>query len=135
MSVLCKADAKAQAESVMEVPLNKLCDREGTLQSLRKMIDIARDCAKNPDDPKYASVDPKVREEIKDVVARIEATKPEDIEKVFTENVTDVLMISYIASLTANQLHFAQRLRNDLGKIPDLSAPSTSSSAQNAQQK
>jgi len=133
MSVLCKADAKAQAENTMEVPLNKLYNREEMLQSLRKMIDIARDCAKNPEDPKYEKVDPKVREELKNVMARIDAAKPEEVEKVFTENVTDVLMISYVASLTRNQLHMDQRLRMDLGKTPDFSTPSSSS--QNAQQK
>jgi len=129
MSVLCKADAKAQAESAVEVPLSKLYNREETLQSLRKMIDTARDCAKNPDDPKYAKVDPKIREELKNVMARIDAAKPEEVEKVFTENVTDVLMISYVASLTRNQLHMDHRLRMDLGKTPDFS------NAQNAQQK
>jgi len=48
MSVLCKADAKAQAESVMEVPLNKIVSREATFESLKKMIATARECAKNP---------------------------------------------------------------------------------------
>jgi len=127
MSVLCKADAKSQAESVMEVPLNRMYDRDETFQSLKKMIDVARDCAKNPKDPKYAGVDPKVLEELNNVIARIDAAKPEDIEKVFTENVTDVLMISYIASLARKQLDFAHRLRIDLGRTPDFSVPSASS--------
>jgi len=132
MSALCKADTMSQAESTMEVPLNRLYDRDASLESLRKMIAVARECAKHPEDPKFANVDPKVREELNNVIARIEAVKPEDIEKVFTENVTDVLMISYVASLARNQLYFAQRLRNDLGKTPDFSSPSNSS-AQNAQ--
>jgi len=134
MSVLCKADAKSQAESAMEVQLNSLSDRDESYQSLRKMIAIARDCAKHPEDPKYANVDPKIREELNNIIARIEAAKPDEIEKVFTENVTDVLMISYVASLARDQLHFAQRLRTDLGRTPDFSTPSNSS-AQNAQQK
>jgi len=127
MSVLCKADAKSQAESTAEVPLDKLFDRDDTLQSLKKMITVARECAKNPDDPKFANVDPKVREELNKIIARIDDAKPEEIEKVFTENVTDVLMISYVASLARGQLQFAQRLRSDLGRTPDFSVanPST----------
>jgi len=137
MSVLCRADTMAQAESVPEIALNKLYNGEATFESLRKMIATARDCAKNPDDPRFAGVDPRIRAELNNVIARIEAVKPEDIDKVFTENVTDVLMVSYVTSLTKNQLNFAQRIKSDLGKTPefikDMGAPA--SSAQNAQQK
>jgi len=134
MSVLCRADTKAQAESVPEVPLSKLYNREATFEALRKMIGLARECAKNPTDPKFAKVEPEIRAEINNVIARIEAVKPEDIEKVFTENVTDILMVSYVASLAKNQLHFAQKLRNDLGKTPDF-LKNLGTPAQNAQQK
>jgi len=136
MSILCRADTKAQAESVPEVALNRLYDREAMFDSLRKMIATARECAKSPDDPKFAKVDPKVKAELEKVIARIEAVKPEDIDKVFTENVTDVLMVSYVTTLARNQLHFAQRLRNDLGKAPEfvknLSSSSSSSSSTSA---
>jgi len=136
MSVLCRADEKAQAESAVEVPLNKLYDREATFESLRKMIATARDCAKNPEDPRFAKVDPTIRAELDSVISRIEAVKPEDIEKVFTENITDVLMISYITSLAKNQLALAQRIRNDLGQTPDfIKKLNSSASAQNAKQK
>jgi len=136
MSVLCRADAKAQAQSVQEVPLSGLHDREATFESLRKMIATARDCAKNPSDPKYAAVPADIRAELDSVIARIEAVKPEDIEKVFTENITDVLMVSYVTMLAKKQLHFAQRLRNDLGKTPEfLKNMGAQSSAQNAQRK
>jgi len=136
MSILCRADTKAQADGVPEVAINRLYNREATFESLGRMIATARDCVKNPEDPRFAKVDPKIRAELEGVIARIEAVKPEDIEKVFTENVTDVLMISYVTTLAKNQLHFAQRLRTDLGKTPEfVKNLGAQSSAPNAQQK
>lgn len=119
MAVLCRADAKAEEADTTEVPLDSVFDRDAAFESLRSMVVAARECARHPEDPRYATVDPKVLAELKDVVARMEAVEPADVEKVFTENVTDILMIAYVTSLTKNQLHLAQRLRNDLAKVPE----------------
>ena len=117
MDVLCKADAKTQESGKPTIPLDQVYNRDQAFEQLRGLIVAARDCARNADDPKYKDKVPaEVLAELKDVLARMEAVQPADIEKVFTQNVTDVLMMAYVTSLAKSQLSLAHRLRNDLAQ-------------------
>jgi translation initiation factor 3 subunit F len=59
--------------------------------------------------------DPKVGRDIADVLAEVPRIKSSIFEKVFHENLQDLLMVTYLSSITRTQLDIAEKLHASLG--------------------
>ena len=104
------AAEEATAESTSELT-KELKGLEGSMTKLLEMIDtastyvdkvVAGELPANPDTGR----------QIADTLASVPRIRPEVFDKVFNDNLQDLLMVSYLASLTKSQLKIAERLNS-----------------------
>ena len=98
----------ASAESVSELT-GEIQGLEGSMTKLLDMVELASDYVDKVVSGELPADDDTGRQ-IADTLASVPRIRPEVFDKVFNDNLQDLLMVSYLASLTKSQLKIAERL-------------------------
>lgn len=96
----------AEAVSSMTHEMKSL---EGSIQRLLDMIEQASEYVDQVVDGQQEA-DHEVGRRIADTLASVPRIRPEVFDKIFNDNLQDLLMVSYLSSLTKSQLAIAERL-------------------------
>ena len=100
----------ASAESVSELT-GEIQGLEGSMTKLLDMVELASDYVDKVVSGELPADDDTGRQ-IADTLASVPRIRPEVFDKVFNDNLQDLLMVSYLASLTKSQLKIAERLNS-----------------------
>ena len=103
-------ESSVTAESVSELT-KELQGLEGSMSKLLEMVEVASDYVDKVVSGEIEA-DSETGRQIADTLATVPHIRPEDFDRIFNDNLQDLLMVSYLSSLTKSQLAVAERLNS-----------------------
>lgn len=115
---ICLHEMQKQHDEEQSTPAKDPASDISLLQvSMEQLLNLLETTSNYVDDVVAGKREPdqKVGREIADVLAEVPRIKSSIFEKVFHENLQDLLMVTYLSSITRTQLDIAEKLQASLG--------------------